>query len=308
MDTQIYTTLKILYLYLALSFLYACNDNDNGTTEPCLDCPIDFRLTDFEPAWSPDGNTIAYVHGNTVSGKTGIYLINPDGTNKRLWYASRGAYAPSWSPDGQWIAFYDEAQIYKRKLNGDSLTQLTFEGRNFFPAWSPDGKWIVYDSNFNDPIGANVIWKMLADGSRKIDISLHEVGEWRMSNWSPDGKRIVHQRYVGVGTPEIVTMDTSGSDETRLTFNEQFDAYPKYSSDGTKIAFTSYPQGLASETQIWVMEADGSNRKQLTTTQGYTCDWSPDGEWIVYTDSRAVSGRLWIMRKDGSDKRQLTFD
>ena len=57
-----------------------------------------------------------------------------------------------------------------------------------------------------------------------------------------------------------------------------------------------------------IMNSDGTNQKQLTVTQGYSCDWSPDGEWIVYTDSRAVNGMLWIMRKDCRNKHQITFD
>jgi len=300
---------KILYLCIVLSFLYACNDN--GPTDPCIDCPIDFRVTDFEPAWSPDGNTIAYVHGDTIPSKTGIYLINPDGTNNRIWYASISAYSPSWSPNGKWITFSDNAQIYKRKLDGDSVTQLTFEGRNFFPDWSPDGQWIVYDSNLDDT--KYDIWIMKSDGTENKNISgesdSSDQGGWRLPDWSPDGNHIVHSRYIsGVDGKEIFRMDTSGKNPVRLTFNNLDDSYPVYSPDGTKIAFTSYPQGLASQTQIWVIDTSGSNLNQLTTTQGYTCDWSPDGEWIVYTDSRASSGRLWIMRKDGSNKHQLTFD
>lgn len=56
------------------------------------------------------------------------------------------------------------------------------------------------------------------------------------------------------------------------------------------------------------MNADGSDLKQLTNTQAYSCDWSPDGTHIVYTDSRAGNGRLWIMEENGSNKRQLTFE
>lgn len=56
------------------------------------------------------------------------------------------------------------------------------------------------------------------------------------------------------------------------------------------------------------MDVDGSELKQLTNTQGYSCDWSPDGNYIVYTDSRRENGRLWLMHADGSNKRQLTFE
>lgn len=138
---------------------------------PCIDCPFDFRLTDFEPAWSPDGSTIAYVHGDTVSSLTGIWLTDTSGTNKQIIYASARAYSPSWSPDGQWIAFSDGGDIYKIKLNGDSLTQLTDNGSNFFPAWSPDGQWIAYDSNNESNNGMNSIWIMNTNGAQNRRIA-----------------------------------------------------------------------------------------------------------------------------------------
>jgi len=59
---------------------------------------------------------------------------------------------------------------------------------------------------------------------------------------------------------------------------------------------------------VRIFNSDGSGLKQLTDTRGYTCDWSPDGKQIVYTDSRAENGRLWIMDVDGSNKKQLTFE
>lgn len=296
--------LVFIVIIICLS-LSCCKDNPSDGQPPNTGIRFNFRLTDFEPAWSPDGHSIAYVHGDTVNGQTGIWLIDTNGTNKRIFYSSASAYSPAWSPDGQWIAFSDQAQIWKLKINGDSLTQLTSAGRNFFPDWSPDGMQIAYDSNVDDPYGANIIRIMKDDGTAARDISQHGVGEWRMPNWSPDGRFILHQRYVGVGAPEIFTMDTLGNNPAQLTHDNSFDNYPKYSSDGTKIAFTSQPYG--GKNQIWVMNSDGTNLRQLTTRQGYSCDWSPSGDWIVYTDSDSASGRLWLMRSDGSENHQLTF-
>jgi TolB protein len=281
------------------------------------------------PVWHPDGriafNWTKIIKINRCTGgvsvgdidwdSTGFWIINGDrtGLQKLLPY---GLTSPAWSYDGQWIAF-GAVQIYKMKFTGTqfdttTVVQLTTKGRNFFPAWSPNGQWIAYDSDVNDPRGANVIWKMFSDGSGKKDISRHEVGEWRMPNWSPDGRMIVHQRYVGLDAPEIVTMDTSGSGEVRLTYNDRFDSYPKYSPDGTKIAFTSQVNGDIP--QLWVMNSDGTNQQQLTT-QGANMffSWSPDGTRLVYVqhDYRKANpnnGTLWMMNADGSNKRQLTFN
>ena len=299
---RIITLIFITFLLL----INSCNENLTGPEPPCFICPLNSGLTDFDPAWSPDGQTIAYIHGDTIKGNSGIYFINRDGSGNKLFFSNGKANSPCWSPDGNWLAFEMSGNIHKIKINGDSLTQLTFEGRNFFPTWSPDGEWIAYDSNNDSPNGMNFIWKMKADGTQKRRIAYEpSSGEIRMPNWSNNNK-IVHHRYVGVGAPEIFSMVSNGINSNRLTFDHNFDIFPKYSPDGTMIAFSSQPSN-GGFYQIWVMDSDGKNLKKLTTTQGYNCDWSPDGEYIVYTDSRAENGHLWIMNKYGSNKHQLTF-
>ena len=301
-------TIKLI-IYLSLLLVSACKDSNLVDGEPpCINCPIDFRLTDFEPAWSPDGRTIAYIHGDTVFGKTGIYLIDTSGKNNHIIYSSPSAYSPDWSPDGQWLVFSDQAEIFKMKINGDSVTQLTPEGRNFFPSWNPDGKMIVLSRSYAYPEIPDVqgIWIMNSlngNNKRKVCGGVYP-------SWSSDGNYIL---FVGYHNEiyRVNVYDTSMVD--RLTSLNQSNiyattnSYPKYSPDGTMIAFTSQPSGLASQTQIWVMNSGGTNLRQLTTTEGYSCDWSPTGEWLVYTDSRAMNGRLWLIRIDGSENHQLSF-
>ena len=301
---------KILFVStvsLGIVFFNSCKENpvDDSTNPPCIDCPFDFRLTDFEPTWSPDGKTIAYVHGDTIESKTGIFLIDTTGLNKRLLISSAFASSPSWSPEGEWIVFSMSAQIYKIKVTGDSLTQLTDEGRNFFPSWSPDGQWIAYDSNNDSPNGMNFIWKIKKDGTNKIRIAYDPTkGEIRMPSWSKENNYIYHIRYIGIGTPEIFRMDENGNNLIRITYNEKTEYYPKYNETLKKVVFESRP--YASFPLISTVNENGNNFKELT--EGSTCDWSPDGKYIVYTYSRSVSGMLWIIKNDGSDKRQLTFD
>lgn len=293
------------FLQIATLILLASCSNDI-TEPPCFNCPMGFSAIDSEPAWSPDGQWIAFGHGDT-SGKEGIYLITPDGQLVKQWH--QGAVnSPSWSPDGQWIAFSQNNQIWKKKVNGDSLTQLTFEGKNFYPTWSPDGQWIAFDGLMKGQTNFYAIWKIRNNGENRtlITPSTMEYGDIRMPNWV--GGDILHIRYGnGMSSSELFVMDINGNDNRRITINRTTDYYPKYSSSKTRIAFTSKDKS-SPLFQIWTMNADGSDLKQVTNRQGYSCDWSPDETRLVYTDSRVESGRLWIMEANGSNNRQLTFE
>ena len=100
-------------------------------------------------------------------------------------------------------------------------------------------------------------------------------------------------------------MNDAGGDLQRITINSASDTYPRYSPVNEAILFTSQPQN--DKTHIWLINSNGNGLMQLTENQAYTCDWSPDGTKIVYTDSRTENGRLWLMNANGSAKQQLTY-
>src|SRR5205823_5669879 len=95
------------------------------------------------------------------------------------------------------------------------------------------------------------------------------------------------------GNPEIYTMDADGSHQTRLTNHSARDLFPSWSPDGTKIAFQSDRDKFGgvqeSQPNIFVMDADGSNVTQLTTSgNALQPDWSPDGTKIAYITNDAL--------------------
>jgi PASTA domain/WD40-like Beta Propeller Repeat len=84
----------------------------------------------------------------------------------------------------------------------------------------------------------------------------------------------------------------------------------QWSPDGNKILFSRFP--LFGYADIYVMNADGSGEKQLTSGfPAWSPSWSPDGTMIAYkrsSPSNGASGEIWTMNADGSNKKQITSD
>ena len=176
---------------------------------------------------------------------------------------------PDFSPDGQWIFFSMGAQIWKIKVNGDSLTQLPFSGRNFYPRWSPDGRKIAFHIAIGDSAG---IWVINADGTQR------RVGRWgwNFSDWSPDGEHLIFVDWEG-NYPVIAEADTTGNSYRILLRARQLDIFQieglDYSPDGTKIVFVAFRPG--EESMVWVMNADGTDPVDLAV--GRDASWTWDG-------------------------------
>jgi len=94
----------------------------------------------------------------------------------------------------------------------------------------------------------------------------------------------------------------------QLTHDPAPEYNPWWSPDGKKIAFLSYSTG---NVDVWVMDRDGCNRKQLTfddSIEGFSFNpWSPDGNKILFVSNISGNFDLWIMNADGSDRKRLTY-
>ena len=121
------------------------------------------------------------------------------------------------------------------------------------------------------------------------------------------GKIAFHSKRDGLA--EIYTMDSDGGNLTRLTFNEESDAYPVWSPNGRQIAFSS---SRDKNREVYVMDADGSNQRNLSNQPGYDsfADWSPDGSQIVFVSDRNggenFDTNIFVMDADGGNVKQIT--
>ncbi len=140
---------------------------------------------------------------------------------------------------------------------------------------------------------------------KELKISTNE-GTWMNLDVSPDGKHLVFD-LLG----DIYKMDINGGKATVLREGLAFEVQPRFSPDGKHISFTSDAGG---GDNIWIMETNGSNAKQVTKEKFRLLNnaiWTPEGNFLIarkhFTSSRSLgAGELWMYHKTGGSGIQLT--
>ncbi|HKZ01674.1 MAG TPA: Calx-beta domain-containing protein, partial [Pyrinomonadaceae bacterium] len=213
---------------------------------------------DYSPAWSPEGTRLAFV--STRDGNAEIYLMNIDGTGQtRLTNNSAADLSPVWTPDGSQIAFVTNRdgndEIYLMNADGSNQTNLTQNPADDISiAFSLTGT-IAFSSDRED--SQFDIYVMRA-GTEVIRLTAAE-GDDITPAWSE--QRICFQTNRD-DNDEVYTMAFDGSNQTRLTNNQELDVDPGQSSDGAKISFASARDG---NLEIYLMNPDGSGLQRLTS-------------------------------------------
>ena len=131
-------------------------------------------------------------------------------------------------------------------------------------------------------------------------------------SWGPDGRTLAWASYTSQ-YPDIYLATLDGRPVTRPAQGTDsiHNQSPAISPDGTKIAFSSSRGGRAGYLDIWVVNRDGSNLRNLTNSPDSSegaPTWSPGGNQIAFTSDKLGSNQIYLMNADGTGVRRLTFE
>ena len=251
------------------------------------------REDGVQPSWSPNGRRIAYWGVPTGTGKRVLWTVPAEGGAPSA-AVDDGAlnWNPAWSPDGKYLYYSSNRsgsmnfwRVPIDETTGSVLGEpqpiSTPSASSGFLSLSKDGTKFAYatnDSRANieklklDPVGLTVSETRvpITHGSRIVG-SCHV---------SPDGEWIVfHSSHP---REDLYVVRSDGSGMRQLTRDDHKDRLPRWSPDGSRIAFYSNRSGRY---EIWLVRPDGEGLEQLTHTSGpptLNPVWSPDGRKIAF--------------------------
>jgi len=305
------------------SIYYIALDHDKGVSTlysvPTLGGPTTKLADDIYPiGFSPDGRQIAFFRMR--QSESTLVIANADGSNQRVVATRRKPdifevewNAPAWSPDGRTIACptrlsdehgYFETVIGVSTSDGTQLS-LTSARWNYVgqPVWLPNSSGLILTASDDEGTSPMQVWHISLTGGGVNRIT-HDLNDYHDLSLTRDSNHLAAVQVQAVSNIWVA----SGSDGlSPRPISSEIGSLEvlAWTPDG-RLVYRSSAGGNGSD--VWIMNADGSNAKQLTvgarTSRGL--DVTPDGRHIIFVSDRSGQFHLWRVDTDGGNLRQLT--
>jgi TolB protein len=268
--------------------IYVANPDGTGRRQLTFGQDADDQAT-----WSPDGTRIAYESQLAADGAEAVVVMGPDGRNREVvadHLTDVGDLA--WSPNSGEIAFSarvsgEDYHLYLADLQHSGATPLgppELHGQD--PSWSPDGSEIAFKR-----IGrccsppADTLWLIGVDGTNLRQLTGAGGGGNALWNtdWAPDGRRLA---FLAVGTAarlDVYVINEDGTELRNLSASPEDEYWPRWSPDGTLIAYARMSATASNQGTLVVVAADGSSKVEFpgTPVNSNAPVWSPDGTSVA---------------------------
>jgi serine/threonine protein kinase len=266
-------------------------------------------------SFSPDGKRFAFERRYASEGEDAVIVVNADGTGEQKLAVRKNPdfflAGTAWSPDGQIIAcvvggftggYYRSIAVIK--VSDGSQKILTSHKWNDVerPAWLPDGSGVVATAQ-----------ERLGDQYQLWQISYPEGDARTLTNDLSD----YHLVSLSADASALVTVVSDTTSNIWLVPNGEWSNGRQLTSSKTNgissIALLGsgriiYQSRTGGNPDLWIMDADGRNQKQLTDDaySERSASGTPDGRYIVFDSARSGTLQIWRMDIDGSNAKLLT--
>lgn len=287
----------------AVSYLEVIERSPNVKSVTKVTNNADETVTLGEPVLSPDGRYLVYAASTKEPDKSifsNLWRTEVGSPTKSK--VTSGKYQdlnPCFDDKGEFLYFSSNRNTPQPSLwrvaatGAGGITKISnAQSEDFEP--SASATLVAFTCNVPNAEQSQ-IWSVRKDGSLPTQLR-----EGRSPDLSPDGRGIAFVKEdPRSGKSQIWLMDVDGSNETLLSGEEGVDDLePRWAPDGRRIVFTSNA-GRDSKQRpnldVWVMDANGANRTQLTTngSQDDKPRWDPAGRYIYFRSTRGGASNIW---------------
>ncbi len=260
---------------------------------------------EYSPRWSPDGKKIAYLED-----RGHLWVMNADGTDKKLLVKGPHIGSILWSPDSRWMAFHKESghwihDVYVVSVDSGVVHNITsYASFDMGPVWSHDGKRILFTSNRAGDIeswGEHDIWQVFLTKEDHEDFLLRRK-EYREDLPDEDQEDVLSSK--GGERAGRVRIDFEGIERRamRLTTLGGSEWNLAASHDGRNLAFST---GAIGKGEVFLVNEFGQKLRNVTQTGVHNIIWGPDDErlYVLGNKGAIISARI---EDKGTRKEKIT--